>query len=97
MSYDYPVINADVVVVGGGSAGVMAGIRAKEVAPDQEVIVLKRVRPNTPAASPGPWMPSTSWPCPEWLRRSCTWSPTAACEGIMDERLTTAWPSAVGR
>ncbi len=42
MSYDYPVINADVVVVGGGSAGVMAGIRAKEVAPDQEVIVLEK-------------------------------------------------------
>ncbi|MBU1275502.1 MAG: FAD-binding protein [Proteobacteria bacterium] len=42
MAYDYPVINADVVVVGGGSAGVMAGIRAKEVAPDQEVIVLEK-------------------------------------------------------
>lgn len=42
MAYDYPVINADVVVVGGGSAGVMAGIRAKEVAPDQEVVVLEK-------------------------------------------------------
>ncbi|MCF8031946.1 MAG: FAD-binding protein [Desulfarculaceae bacterium] len=42
MAYDYPIINADVVVVGGGSAGVMAGIRAKEVAPDQEVIVLEK-------------------------------------------------------
>ena len=42
MAYDYPVINADVVVVGGGSAGVMAGIRAKEVAPEQEVIVLEK-------------------------------------------------------
>jgi succinate dehydrogenase/fumarate reductase flavoprotein subunit len=42
MIHDYPIIKADVVVVGGGSAGVMAGIRAKEVAPDQEVIVLEK-------------------------------------------------------
>jgi succinate dehydrogenase/fumarate reductase flavoprotein subunit len=42
MKHDYPVIEADVLVVGGGSAGVMAGIRAKEVNPDQEVIVLEK-------------------------------------------------------
>ena len=39
---DYPVIEADVVIVGGGSAGAMAGIRAKEAAPDQEVVVLEK-------------------------------------------------------
>ncbi len=32
MSHDYPVIEADVVIVGGGSAGAMAGIRAKKMA-----------------------------------------------------------------
>ena len=42
MNHDYPVLECDVLVVGGGSAGVMAGIRAKEVAPDQEVIVLEK-------------------------------------------------------
>ncbi len=42
MKYDYPVLQCDVLVVGGGSAGAMAGIRAKEVAPDQEVIVLEK-------------------------------------------------------
>jgi succinate dehydrogenase/fumarate reductase flavoprotein subunit len=35
-------IKTDILIVGGGSAGVMAGIRAKEVAPDQEVIVLEK-------------------------------------------------------
>jgi len=39
---DYPVINADVVIAGGGSAGSMAGIRAKEMGPDNEVVVLEK-------------------------------------------------------
>lgn len=42
MTHDYPVLECDVLVVGGGSAGVMAGIRAKEVNPDQEVVVLEK-------------------------------------------------------
>ncbi len=40
--HDYPVINADVLIIGGGSAGAMAAIRAKEVAPDQEVVVFEK-------------------------------------------------------
>jgi succinate dehydrogenase/fumarate reductase flavoprotein subunit len=42
MTQDYPVLECDVLVVGGGSAGVMAGIRAKEADPDQAVIVLEK-------------------------------------------------------
>jgi succinate dehydrogenase/fumarate reductase flavoprotein subunit len=42
MNFDYPVMECDVLVVGGGSAGAMAGIRAKEVRPEQEVIVLEK-------------------------------------------------------
>ncbi len=42
MTYDYPILACDVLIVGGGSAGAMAGIRAKEEAPDQEVIVLEK-------------------------------------------------------
>jgi len=42
MNIDYPQLDCDVLVVGGGSAGVMAGIRAKEVRPEQEVIVLEK-------------------------------------------------------
>lgn len=42
MAYDYPVLECDVLIVGGGSAGAMAGIRAKEINPLQEVIVLEK-------------------------------------------------------
>ncbi len=36
---DYPVIETDVLIIGGGSAGIMAAIRAKEVNPDQNVVI----------------------------------------------------------
>lgn len=39
---DYPVIEADVLIIGGGSAGVMSAIRAKELNPDQEVVVFEK-------------------------------------------------------
>jgi len=42
MEHDYPVIQCDVLIAGGGSAGVMAGIRAKEVDSEQRVIVLEK-------------------------------------------------------
>ncbi len=40
--HDYPVIEADVLIIGGGSAGAMAAIRAKEVAPEQRVIIFEK-------------------------------------------------------
>ena len=42
MKYDYPVIDCDVLVIGGGSAGAMAAIRAKEMNPNQEVVVFEK-------------------------------------------------------
>ncbi|RJQ49700.1 MAG: FAD-binding protein [Desulfobacteraceae bacterium] len=42
MNHDYPVIDCDVLVIGGGSAGAMAAIRAKEVDPRQEVVVFEK-------------------------------------------------------
>jgi succinate dehydrogenase/fumarate reductase flavoprotein subunit len=42
MKLDYPVIEADVLVIGGGSAGAMAAIRAKEMDPNQNVVVFEK-------------------------------------------------------
>jgi len=42
MNHDYPVINCDVLVIGGGSAGAMAAIRAKEMDPGQDVVVFEK-------------------------------------------------------
>jgi len=39
---DYAVIDADVLIIGGGSAGIMAAIRAKEVNPDQKVVIFEK-------------------------------------------------------
>jgi ribulose 1,5-bisphosphate synthetase/thiazole synthase len=39
---DYPRIDCDILIVGGGSAGAMAAIRAKEMNPRQQVVVLER-------------------------------------------------------
>ena len=38
----YSVVKADVLIIGGGSAGAMAAIRAKEVNPDQRVVVFEK-------------------------------------------------------
>ena len=42
MKRDYPVIDTDILIVGGGSAGSMSAIRAKTVYPDQEVLILEK-------------------------------------------------------
>ena len=42
MKPDFPVIQGDILIIGGGSAGAMAAIRAKELNPRQEVVVLEK-------------------------------------------------------
>ena len=42
MRQDYPLIKADVLIIGGGSAGAMAAIRAKEADPKQTVVVFEK-------------------------------------------------------
>ncbi|MCU0560603.1 MAG: FAD-binding protein [Desulfobacterales bacterium] len=42
MRSPYPQINCDVLIIGGGSAGAMAAIRAKELDPRQTVVVLEK-------------------------------------------------------
>lgn len=36
------VINADILIIGGGSAGAMAAIRAKEVNSEQKVVIFEK-------------------------------------------------------
>ncbi len=42
MRNDYPVIECDVLVIGGGSAGAMAAIRAQEMDPGQRVVIFEK-------------------------------------------------------
>ena len=42
MKTDIPVITADILVIGGGSAGAMAAIRAREVAPWAKVVIFEK-------------------------------------------------------
>lgn len=39
---DYPVFDTDILIIGGGSAGTMAAIRAKEVNPSQKVMIFEK-------------------------------------------------------
>jgi hypothetical protein len=42
VSFGISTLDADILVIGGGSAGSMAAIRAKEVNPDQKVVVFEK-------------------------------------------------------
>ena len=42
MKRDYPIVECDVLIIGGGSAGAMAAIRAKEMDPGQKVVVFEK-------------------------------------------------------
>ena len=39
---ELPVIEADILIIGGGSAGIMAAIRAKQMNPDQAVVIFEK-------------------------------------------------------
>jgi succinate dehydrogenase/fumarate reductase flavoprotein subunit len=41
-SNELPVIEADILIIGGGSAGIMAAIRAKKMNPDQTVVIFEK-------------------------------------------------------
>lgn len=42
MREDYPIIDCDLLIIGGGSAGAMAAVRAKERDPSQQVVIFEK-------------------------------------------------------
>lgn len=53
----YMTLSADVLIVGGGSAGVMAAIRAKQMDPGQRVVVFEKGDMQYSGSSPAAWTP----------------------------------------
>ncbi len=86
MKSDFERIEADVLIIGGGSAGAMAAIRAKEVNPDQRVVVFEKgeIKYSGCIARGMDAMNIVTLPdiaTPELYVESNS----LACEGIMDE------------
>ncbi|MBN1572863.1 MAG: FAD-binding protein [Deltaproteobacteria bacterium] len=42
MNRDFPILDADILIIGGGSAGAMAAVRAKGVNPSQKVVIFEK-------------------------------------------------------
>lgn len=53
----YERIDADFLIIGGGSAGCMAAIRALESNPKLKVVIFEKATSSTGAPSPAAWMP----------------------------------------
>ena len=52
---------ADVAIIGGGAAGCLAAIAAKEGNPAAEVVIVEKASIRGEVPSPAAWMPSTWW------------------------------------
>jgi succinate dehydrogenase/fumarate reductase flavoprotein subunit len=91
-------MDADVVIVGGGSAGAMAGIRAKEIRPEQTIVVLEKGHAKYSGCIARGMdalnivaVPGTATP------ELYVESNSIACEGVMDEPVNyrmaeRSWP-----
>lgn len=94
----YMTLSADVLIVGGGSAGVMAAIRAKQMDPGQRVVVFEKgdvqysgciargMDAMNIVAVPGPKRPP-----------SCMWRPTGKpARASWTSPSTMPWPNGPG-
>lgn len=83
----YPTVCADVLIVGGGSAGVMAAIRAKELNPEQRVVVFEKgeMKYSGCIARGMDAMNIVAIPGTEETPELYVEANRIACQGIMDE------------
>lgn len=83
----YTTISADVLIVGGGSAGAMAAIRAREVAPDQKIVVFEKgdIKYSGCIARGMDALNIVSIPGTEETPELYVETNSEACQGIMDE------------
>ena len=83
----YLTVSADVLIVGGGSAGVMAAIRAKQMDPKQKVVVFEKgdMKYSGCIARGMDAMNIVSIPGTEETPELYVETNGEACQGIMDE------------
>lgn len=88
----YPVIQADVLIIGGGSAGAMAAIRARQLRPDQRVVVFEKgeMKYSGSIARGMDALNIVAIPGTEETPELYVEANRAACQGIMDEPVSYA-------
>lgn len=88
----YPVIQADVLIIGGGSAGTMAAIRARQLRPDQRVVVFEKgeMKYSGSIARGMDALNIVAIPGTEETPELYVEANRAACQGIMDEPVSYA-------
>ena len=96
----YLTVSADVLIVGGGSAGVMAAIRAKQMDPKQKVVVFEKgdMKYSGCIARGMDAMNIVSIPGTGRNPRNCMSRPMARLvRASWTNLLTMSWPSVLGR
>ncbi len=83
----YPEVQADVLIVGGGSAGAMAAIRAKQLNPRQRVVIFEKgdIKYSGCIARGMDALNIVAIPGTEETPELYVEANRAACQGIMDE------------
>ena len=95
----YLTVSADVLIVGGGSAGVMAAIRAKQMDPKQKVVVFEKgdMKYSGCIARGMDAMNIVSIPGTEETRNCMSRPMARLVRASWTSPSTMSWPSALGR
>ena len=95
----YLTVSADVLIVGGGSAGVMAAIRAKQMDPKQKVVVFEKGDMKYSGCIARGMDAMNTFPFQARKKpRNCMSRPMARLvRASWTNLLTMSWPSVLGR